>query len=59
MGRRDRPPLVVQAQIIEILDQFNTLTTDLQQGLPAEIKAREKQYSYYLNALLDFKERAC
>uniref|UniRef100_UPI0018F7E575 restriction endonuclease subunit S n=1 Tax=Helicobacter salomonis TaxID=56878 RepID=UPI0018F7E575 len=48
------PPLVVQEKIVEILDQFNTLTTDLQAGLPAEIEAREKQYSYYLNALLNF-----
>ncbi|WP_121020831.1 restriction endonuclease subunit S [Helicobacter vulpis] len=48
------PPLVVQEKIIEILDQFHTLTTDLQQGLPAEIEAREKQYTHYLNALLNF-----
>ncbi|WP_411709999.1 restriction endonuclease subunit S [Helicobacter felis] len=50
------PPLIVQAQIVEILDQFNALTTDLQEGIPAEIEAREKQYQHYLNALLNFKE---
>ncbi len=48
------PPLALQAKIVEILDQFNALTTDLQQGLPAEIEAREKQYTHYLNTLLDF-----
>ncbi|WP_158652716.1 restriction endonuclease subunit S [Helicobacter felis] len=48
------PPLALQAKIVEILDQFNALTTDLQEGLPAEIKAREKQYTHYLNTLLDF-----
>ncbi|WP_158652541.1 restriction endonuclease subunit S [Helicobacter felis] len=48
------PPLALQEKIVEILDQFNALTTDLQQGLPAEIEAREKQYTHYLNALLDF-----
>ncbi|WP_199767089.1 restriction endonuclease subunit S, partial [Helicobacter salomonis] len=52
------PPLVVQAKIVEILDQFHALTTDLQEGLPAEIEARKKQYNHYLNALLHFEEHA-
>ncbi|WP_104683280.1 restriction endonuclease subunit S [Helicobacter felis] len=52
------PPLAIQAKIVEILDQFNALTTDLQEGIPAEIEAREKQYQHYLNALLNFKESA-
>ena len=40
---------------VSILDRFETLTTDLQSGLPAEIEARRKQYEYYREQLLTFK----
>lgn len=50
------PPLTTQEKIVSILDKFHTLTTDLQSGIPAEIKARKKQYEYYRNKLLTFKE---
>ncbi|ENQ6619266.1 restriction endonuclease subunit S [Campylobacter lari] len=50
------PPLATQEKIVSILDKFHTLTTDLQSGIPAEIKARKKQYEYYRNKLLTFKE---
>jgi type I restriction enzyme S subunit len=50
------PPLSEQARIVEILDKFNTLTTDITKGLPAEIAARQKQYEYYRDKLLMFKE---
>ncbi|WRF39247.1 restriction endonuclease subunit S [Helicobacter pylori] len=49
------PPLEIQQEIVKILDQFSTLTTDLLAGIPAEIEARKKQYEYYQNMLLDFK----
>ncbi len=49
------PPLEVQQEIVKILDQFSTLTTDLQAGIPAEIEARKKQYEYYREKLLTFK----
>ncbi|GAA8700016.1 restriction endonuclease subunit S [Helicobacter pylori] len=49
------PPLEIQQEIVKILDQFLALTTDLLAGIPAEIKARKKQYEYYQNMLLDFK----
>ncbi|GAA7329373.1 restriction endonuclease subunit S [Helicobacter pylori] len=49
------PPLEVQQEIVKILDQFLTLTTDLLAGIPAEIKARKKQYEYYREKLLTFK----
>ena len=52
------PPLEVQRKIVEILDQFHTLTTSLTEGIPAEIEARRKQYNYYRNKLLTFKEQA-
>ena len=47
-----------QQRIITILDKFDTLTNDLSQGLPAEIKARRKQYEYYRDQLLTFKQKA-
>ncbi len=47
-----------QARIVSILDKFNTLTTDLTAGLPAEIALRGKQYEYYRDMLLTFPELA-
>ena len=49
------PPLSEQERIVSILDRFETLTTDLTSGLPAEIKARQQQYEYYRDQLLTFK----
>ncbi len=49
------PPLEIQQEIVKILDQFSLLTTDLLAGIPAEIKARKKQYEYYREKLLAFK----
>ncbi|WP_407027410.1 restriction endonuclease subunit S [Helicobacter pylori] len=49
------PPLEIQQEIVKILDQFLALTTDLLSGIPAEIKARKKQYEYYREKLLTFK----
>lgn len=50
------PPLPVQQHIVAILDRFDTLCNDLTSGLPAEIAARQKQYEYYRDKLLTFKE---
>jgi type I restriction enzyme S subunit len=50
------PPLVVQAEIVAVLDKFDALVNDLSSGLPAEIAARRKQYEYYRDRLLSFKE---
>ena len=44
-------------RIVHILDRFDALTTDIAHGLPAEIVARRKQYEYYRDKLLTFKER--
>ncbi|MGN0082552.1 MAG: restriction endonuclease subunit S [Bacteroides fragilis] len=49
------PPLSEQERIVSILDRFESLTTDLTAGLPAEIKARQQQYGYYRDQLLTFK----
>jgi len=51
------PPLEEQARIVEILDKFDALTSDLTQGLPAEIAVRQKQYEYYRDKLLAFEEK--
>ncbi len=51
------PPLDVQNWLVGILDRFETLTTSLQEGLPAEITARRQQYEYYRDKLLDFKKK--
>ena len=43
-------------RIVSILDRFDALCNDLSSGLPAEIEARKKQYEYYRDKLLTFKE---
>ncbi|MEA5039671.1 MAG: restriction endonuclease subunit S [Clostridiaceae bacterium] len=52
------PPIEEQNKIVEILNRFYTLCNDLTAGLPAEIAARQKQYEYYRDKLLTFKELA-
>ena len=49
------PDLDKQQRLINIIDQFNTICTNLNVGLPAEIEARKKQYEYYRDKLLSFK----
>ena len=51
------PSLEHQKYIVDMLDRFNVLTNDISEGLPAEIEAREKQYAYYRDKLLSFKEQ--
>ncbi len=46
------PPLPVQQEIVRILDNFTELTAEL----TAELAARQKQYEYYRDKLLTFKE---
>jgi len=48
------PPLEEQARIVSILDQFDTLTSSISEGLPKEIELRKKQYEYYRDMLLTF-----
>ncbi len=50
------PSIKKQIQIVFILQQFDTLCNDISKGLPAEIAARRKQYEYYRDKLLTFKE---
>ena len=52
----DIPPLDVQNRIVNVLDNFEKICSDLNIGLPAEIEARQKQYEYYRDKLLTFAE---
>ena len=50
------PNIEIQRKIADILDNFDKICSDLRTGLPAEIEARQKQYEYYRDKLLSFKE---
>ena len=50
------PSIDEQKRIVLLLSRFDTLCNDLKEGLPAEIKARQRQYEYYRDRLLTFKE---
>ena len=40
------PSVEVQEKLVELLDNFDSICSDLNIGLPAEIEARQKQYEY-------------
>lgn len=46
------PPIEVQEEIVWILDSFTQLTAELQ----AELQARQRQYEYYRDYLLNFND---
>lgn len=48
------PSLATQERIVDILDRFDTLTTSLTDGIPAEIAMRREQYEYWRSRILDF-----
>ena len=48
------PSLDVQQRLVEVLDNFDAICSDLNIGLPAEIEARKKQYEFYRDQLLTF-----
>ena len=50
------PNIKKQNEIVKILDKFDKLCNDISEGLLAEIEARQKQYEYYRDKLLTFKE---
>ncbi|OXZ36689.1 hypothetical protein B9N56_08515 [Finegoldia magna] len=50
------PSLEVQKKIIDVLENFESICNDLNIGLPAEIEARQKQYEFYRDKLLSFKQ---
>ena len=48
------PQLSVQERLVQVLDNFDAICSDLKIGLPAEIEARQKQYEFYRDALLTY-----
>ena len=50
------PSLDKQKEVVNKLDKLYNLINNIFKGLPAEIEARQKQYEYYRDKLLTFKE---
>ncbi|VTS53294.1 type I restriction-modification system, specificity determinant [Streptococcus dysgalactiae] len=48
------PKIDTQIDIVNKLDKFNAICSDLSVGLPKEIELRQKQYEYYRDKLLTF-----
>ncbi|EKQ4861406.1 restriction endonuclease subunit S [Salmonella enterica] len=48
--------LAIQSEIVRILDKFTALAAELTAELTAELNMRKKQYNYYRDQLLSFKE---
>lgn len=48
------PSIETQNRIVQVLDNFDSICSDLKIGLPAEIEARKKQYEFYRDKLLSF-----
>ena len=49
------PPLEVQREIVHILDSYTASNNELKEQLEKELAARQKQYEFYRDALLTFK----
>ncbi len=49
-------PIKKQKQIIELLSRFDILYNDISEDLATEIEARQKQYEYYRDKLLSFRD---
>ena len=50
------PEMAKQKKIAAVLTSFHTLIKSNSSGLSSEIEARHKQYEYYRDRLLTFKE---
>ena len=50
------PTIEKQNRMVSILDRFDSLCNSISEGLPAEIEARQKQYEFYRDKLLSFKQ---
>lgn len=50
------PPTDIQRKIGRALNELELLITSLEEGLPAEIRERRRQYEHYRSRLLTFKE---
>ena len=50
------PSLNEQEKIVCILDRYNSIYNEIIKKISDEIEARQKQYEYYRDKLLSFKE---
>lgn len=50
------PSIEYQRRVSKVLDLFSRYIDNLEDGLPAEISARQKQYEYYRDQLLSFQK---
>ena len=50
------PEFQEQIRISNMLEKFEKLSNSISDGIPAEIELRQKQYEYYRDKLLTFKE---
>lgn len=50
------PSMEEQQRVVNILSKFDKIVNCISDGIPAEIEARQKQYEYYRDKLLTFKE---
>ncbi len=50
------PSLEVQNHIVNILDKFDNLVNNIEEGLPREIELRQNQYEYFREQLLSFEK---
>ncbi len=50
------PPIEIQNKIVDILDNFQELTSELISELTKELLSRKEQYHYYRNKLLSFDQ---
>lgn len=48
------PPLEVQTELVQVLDQFVELEAEMEAELEAELEARRQQYEHYRRELLNF-----
>ena len=53
------PSLKKQCELVDVIERFDKLCNGISDGLPAEIENRQKQYEYYRDKLLSFKEKKC
>ncbi|MDE6796953.1 MAG: restriction endonuclease subunit S, partial [Ruminococcus sp.] len=49
------PPLEIQKEIVRILDNYSEKNEELIKSLYKEIELRKKQYEYYRDKILTFK----
>lgn len=50
------PNLTEQERVVDLVRKFDALCNNVSTGLPAEIEMRQKQYAYYRDKLLTFKQ---